>query len=406
MLIGTSKDSNIIYYDLCNSRWEIVKITREGWSIETNCKEILFKRFPIANAQVYPLTDYPTDILEQFMKLTNVNNDEDNKLLAKVYMISLFVLGNLPKPMLIPHGIHGSGKSTFQEFIKLIVDPAAALTTAFPKTLAELVQALSHCYLTYFDNVSEISDMTSDQLCRAVTGSGFVKRGLYENDKDIIYNMKRAVGYNGINITATRADLLDRILQIHLRPINRRERKKLSHLHKEFQKILPYILGYVFDTLVKVLDRLGEVRLDELPRMADFAELGELIARCLGYEEGKFTDAYNRNIGFTNEEAIDSNPIATAITNLMTTQPTWTGKAEDLRIKLDELVSQKKELSGLTRSKDWPKTPHALSNRLNEITPNLNEIGIVVHREYDKHSKSNNIIITNNKYSPPLDKCN
>jgi len=121
----------------------------------------------------------------------------------------------------------------------------------------------------------------------------------------------------------------------------------------------------------------------------------------LGYEEGKFTEAYNRNIGFTNEEAIESSPTATAITILMTTQPTWAGKAEDLRIRLNELVSQKNELSGLNHSTDWPKTAHALSNRLNEITPNLNEIGIVVHREYDKHSKSNNIIITNNNYSPP-----
>jgi hypothetical protein len=398
---GTSMANNVIYYDLCNSKWEVVKITTEGWSIETNCKEILFKRYHIASAQVHPLRDYPPHILEQFMKLTNLYNDEDNKLLAKVYLISLFVLGNFPKPMLIPHGIHGSGKSTFQELIKLIVDPAAALTTAFPKTLAELVQSLSHSYLTFYDNVSEISDVTSDQLCRAVTGSGFVKRGLYENDKDIIYNMKRAVGYNGINITATRPDLLDRILSIHLRPINKKDRRKLSYLQKEFQKILPHLLGYIFDILVNVLNRLGEVYLDELPRMADFAELGELIARCLGYEEGRFTEAYNRNIGFTNEEAIESSPTATAITILMITQPTWAGKAEELRITLNELVSQKKDLSGLNHSREWPKTPHALSNRLNEIIPNLNEIGIVVHREYDKHSKSNNIIITNNNYSPP-----
>ena len=64
------------------------------------------------------------------MKLTNVYDDEDNKLL--LYLVSLFLLANLPKPIMIPHGTHGSGKSTFQEFIKQIVDPCAALTTAFP----------------------------------------------------------------------------------------------------------------------------------------------------------------------------------------------------------------------------------------------------------------------------------
>jgi hypothetical protein len=231
----------------------------------------------------------PPDIMDQFIRLVNLFDDEDNKLLAKVYLISLFLLANLPKPMMIPHGIHGSGKSTFQ-------DPAAALTTAFPNDLKELVQILSHSYLTFFDNVSEMTQMSSDQLCRTVTGSGFTKRGLFTDDEDFIYNMKRAVGYNGINVTASRPDLLDRILNIELKPINRRQRKKLEHLTKSLNQVRPYLLGYIFDVIVQVLNRIGEVRLDELPRMADFAEIGELISRCLGYKEYKFTEVYNANI--------------------------------------------------------------------------------------------------------------
>ena len=152
----------------------------------------------------------------------------------------------------------------FQEFIKLVVDPSAALTTAFPNNLAELVQILSHSYLTFFDNVSEISQLSSDQLCRAVTGSGFTKRGLYTDDEDFIYNMKRAVGYNGINVAATRADLLDRILNIQLKPIDKRQRSKLKSLYKDVERILPHLLGYIFDVIVKVLGRIGEVKLDEM----------------------------------------------------------------------------------------------------------------------------------------------
>jgi hypothetical protein len=396
----TNLDDNAVYYDLYNPNREIIKVTRHSWTIEKNHVEILFKRFNIMNAQVYPIREYPEDILEQFLKLTNVYNDDDNKILATVYLISLFMLANLPKPMLLPHGTHGSAKSTFQEFIKLIVDPSAALTTAFPNNLAELVQELSHSYLTFFDNVSEISQITSDQLCRAVTGSGFQKRLHYTNDDDMIYNMKRAVGYNGINVTATRADLLDRILSLHLKPIDRRQRRKSSVLYKEFNNILPCLLGYIFDVIVKVLNRIGEVKLEELPRMADFAEMGELISRCVGYPNGKFTDAYNRNIGFTNEEAIDANPIATAIRILMTTQAVWSGKSEDLRLKLNDMVYHKRELSGMIYSKGWPKTPHALSDRVNEVTPNLKEIGIIIHREYDRHTKSGIITIVNNNYIP------
>ena len=63
-------------------------------------------------------------------------------------------------------------------------------------------------------------------------------------------------------------------------------------IHQEFDAMLPNLLGYIFDILVKVLGRIGEVNLQELPRMADFAEMGELIARCLGYRDNEFINAY------------------------------------------------------------------------------------------------------------------
>ena len=166
-----------IWYDLCNKDWEIVRITANEWSIERNYPQILFKRHAVNKAQVLPNKDYPKDknYLEAFMKLTNVYDDHDSKLIASVYVVALFLLADLPKPVMMPHGTHGSGKSTFQEFIKQVVDPSGAPTTAFPNSLAELIQELDHSYLTFFDNVSEISALTSDTLCRVVTGSGLIR---------------------------------------------------------------------------------------------------------------------------------------------------------------------------------------------------------------------------------------
>jgi hypothetical protein len=141
-----------IYYDLCNPDWEIVRITRNGWDIVKHSDKILFKRHAISNAQVYPKRDYPLDILKQFTKLANLNqDDEDNKILAEVYLISLFLLANLPKPILNPYGSKGSGKTTYQEMLKQVVDPSGILTTSFPNSLPELAQVISHQYLTIFD---------------------------------------------------------------------------------------------------------------------------------------------------------------------------------------------------------------------------------------------------------------
>ncbi len=114
------------------------------------------------------------------------------------------------------HGEQGSAKSTLQELIKMLVDPSSILTLTFPRDINELVQKLSHNYIAYFDNMSNIPEWISDQLCRAVTGSGFSKRELYSDDDDIIYNFKRCIGLNGINLAATKADLLDRGIIIEL----------------------------------------------------------------------------------------------------------------------------------------------------------------------------------------------
>lgn len=400
--VDTSKeadlDSNYICYDLCNPKWEIVRISRHGWSIESKFPKSLFKRYPLMNEQVKPKTGYPSDIFDQFMKLTNLQSNDDNILLAKVCIISLILLANLPKPILLPHGPHGSAKSTFHELVKKVIDPAAALTSAFPNSLAELVQQLDHNYLTFFDNVSEIRHLTSDALCRAVTGSGFVKRTLYENDEDFVYNMKRAIGFNGINIIANRPDLLDRVLSLDMKQIDKRKRRKLEYINNEFQRLLPYLLAYLFDVVVKVLDRIGEVKLEELPRMADFAEISELVARCLGYEDNQFIQAYNRNISNMNEEAVEVSTVATAIIELMSQIPVWKGKADALRVKLNEVVVAKKELSSIVYAKGWPRTPHALRARLTEIEPNLKEIGIIVDYEKDPHTKTDTITIVDNNH--------
>jgi hypothetical protein len=70
----------------------------------------------------------------------------------------------------------------------------------------------------------------------------------------------------------------------------------------------------------------------------------------------------------------------------------------ELLSKLNDMTSRRSDISWISRNKEWPKTPRALSDRLNEVIPNLRDIGIIIHRDYDKHRKSDTIIITNNNH--------
>jgi hypothetical protein len=368
-----------IYYDLTNKDWQVVKITPEGWSIEY--APIMFTRYKGQQPQVYPSREYSPDVFDRFMDLMNIKG-EDERLLVKGYIVSLFY-PDIPKPISIVIAEHGSAKTTEHELQKKLVDPSSTETLTFPRDINELVQKLSHNYVAYFDNVSKLPDWVSDQLCRASTGSGYSKRELYSDDEDVIYNFIRCTGINGINIAGLRQDLLDRGILRKRERIPKEKRRKKKDVHTEFDSIRPQLLGYIFDVLVKLLQvkRKGIIKLDELPRMADFAEIAEIACRCMGYGDKRFLKAYDKNIELQVEEAIAASLISNAIIKLMEVKAEWMGTASQLLTDLEQAAI---EIKINLNSKGWPKGANVLSGRLDEVKTNLREIGIVINKEAAK----------------------
>jgi hypothetical protein len=382
--VGKIDDYYTFFYDLTNSKWSVIKITPSGWSIIDNAVPILFKRYA-QQPQVNPSLHYSNDIFDQFMELVNVQ-DEDTRLLLKCYIISLFI-PDIAKPILMIHGEQGSAKSTLQELIKMLVDPSIVRTLTFPRDINELIQQLSHNYIAYYDNISIIKEWISDVLCRAVTGSGFSKRQLYTDDDDIIYNFRRCIGLNGINIGATKADLLDRSIIILLERISKEKRKKNVEIWKKFNEIKSQLLGYIFDIIVKVLNYKKQQRNIEMTnghnRMADFEEFAEIISRCMGYQEGEFLRVYQDNIGIQIDEAIQSSPLSLSVVELLDNKNEWKGTATELSLELNDIAENKLQIK-IHKISTWPKSPNQLSRRLNEAQTNLREKGIVIERYKDE----------------------
>lgn len=378
--LRVADDGGDILYDMTNAGWDIVRISKTGWNVEKS--PVIFRRYSNQLAQVMPSKNYDKDIFDKFLGLLNVK-DNDNKLLLKCYIIALFVPG-ISKAILMLHGDQGSAKTTLQELIKMLVDPSSVKTLAFPRDINEFVQKLAHNYIGYFDNVSVIQDWISDILCRAATGSGFSKRMLFSDDDDIIYNFIRCVGFNGINLAATKADLLDRGLIVQLMRITKDKRRQSKYVWADFEKLRPQLLGYIFDILVKVLAIIGTFELEELARMADFAKVCETISRAMGNKNGAFITAYDKNIELQAQQVLESNIIAQVIVEFMKDKQNWSGSASGL---LGEISSIAETLKINTKDKAWPKAPNTLVRRLNEIKATLEEFGINVNRGLDSKSK-------------------
>jgi hypothetical protein len=384
-------DDFTFYYDLTDSNWSAVKITPQGWTIENN-PPILFRRYNNQLPQVIPIFSQSSfltiddTILDKFIRLLNVK-DDDNRLLLKCYIISLFI-PEIAKPILMLHGEHGSAKTTLQELIKMLVDPSIVKTLTFPRDINELVQQLSHNYIAYYDNISVIKEQISDALCRAVTGTGFSKRKLYTDDDDIIYNFIRCIGFNGINLAATKADLLDRGIIIQLERIPKNNRRKIEDIWNDFEILRPQLLAYIFDILVKVfqIKQKGGIKISNgLNRMADFEEYAEIISRCMGYREGEFLRVYQDNIGIQ-IEAIQANPLSMAVVELMDNKDDgdeFDKAPTDLYLELNDIAETKLKIS-IQKIKSWPKSPNQLSRRLTDAQTNLREKNIVIERYKDE----------------------
>jgi hypothetical protein len=105
--------------------------------------------------------------------------------------------------------------------------------------------------------------------------------------------------------------------------------------------------------------------------MADFAVWATAAEGALGWEPGAFVEAYAGNRAEATESALEADPVAIAVRDLMEDQDEWTGTAGELWEALNELVGE-----AIRHTKAWPGAPNALSARMKRLAPALRGIGV------------------------------
>ena len=282
--VAWSKSNDSIYYDLTDDKWRCVKVSKDGWDIITD-SSILFVRYNQV-AQSDPSREYEVDIFEKFFDLTNVK-DESGRLLLKIYIVSMFI-PDIDHAMLILHGEKGSAKSTLQSMIKTLVDPAKPSLITIPTDKDEFVRQMNHNYVACYDNIKYIPKWFSDEACKAATGVGNTKRKLYTNDEDIVYEYKRCLGFNGINISLTEPDALDRSILIQLDRIRRENNQVKTKIYTEFEEIQPKLLGYIFDVLSGALSIKDSIELKESSQVRRLCHMGRGNCKSYGLSTSRF----------------------------------------------------------------------------------------------------------------------
>lgn len=376
-----------IWYDLCDSSWQAVKISAGKWTVE-NTPPIIFKRYRHQAPQVMPQPD--GDIFKIFQYI----NVKEYQILFLCWLVTCFV-PDIPHPMPIIYGEKGAAKSTACVLLKKLIDPSALDTLTLHSDQRNLVVNLLNHWFLPFDNVSNINGETSDMLCRAITGGSIQQRKLCTDADDYIFTFMRCIAINGINNVANRADLLDRSLLFELERVPEAERKTMTAINQAFETDRPAILGGILDILSMAMEFISSVELDKLPRMADFCRWGYAVAEALGGFGERFLREYEHNRSIQNTEAIAADPVATLTIAFMKDKGTWSGLVSELLGKLTELAPT----YGVSKNaKSLPNYPNALSRRLNGLKSNLEAVGI----SFSKAQKTAGTFITlhNSNLSP------
>ena len=351
-----------LYLDLANSDWQVVEISSNGWKvIESQECPIRFRRAQGMSPLPAPARGGTINELRRFL---NVRTDDDFRLVVG-YLLGCY-RDHGPYPVLILHGEQGSAKSTAARVLRELVDPNVAPIRSEPREPRDLMIAANNGWACAFDNLSHLPSWLSDALCRLSTGGGLSTRELYTDAEETIFEAERPIILTGIEELATRGDLLDRSIVQDLPRIDSKERVTEAEFYEGFRAARPRILGALLNAVASALAHVGDVRLDRLPRMADFATWVVAAEPALPWDSGAFIRAYTENQEAANEMTLEASPVAAAIRSL----DSFEGTATELLAKLDDLINDK-----ISALKTWPKSGRALANALRRLAPSLAAVG-------------------------------
>lgn len=363
--VRIAKHGDGYYVDLCDEAWRAVMVTSTGWQIMDTSPVMFVRQHAM---RPLPNPEAGVDVCDLWL-VANVEPEDRDLVLA--WIIEAF-RPETPYPVLELCAEQGAAKSFTQFIFRDLIDPNKANLRAKPKTIDDLFVTAKASHLVSLENLSHLEPTYQDAMCALATGAGYGGRTLYTNAEETVFNVKRPIMMNGIAVVATAQDLMDRTLLISLPRITGRRTE--SDLNAQFEALKPGLFGALMGLFSAALAILPSVKIApaDLPRMADFAHLGEAVLRALGRPEGDFFKRYQEKRKHGVYQTIESNPVASAALAWLENNPRgFDGPVKRLH---DFLSGPKYRPEG----EQWPKSAKGFSDALRRVSPALRLLGYSV----------------------------
>lgn len=373
------------YVNLMDDQDQVVEFDAKGWRI------IPKSAAPLAFVNRYgalpmPVPRRATDGLSFFDRLARhvslppvlrPNDPADHGIQVRAGLL-MFFLAQFRRDGTVPHlfinGPQGSGKTSFARRAKQLTDPdAIVISPSLPSDPAGLFATVNGQTSVVLDNASKATKSEMDLYCALATGSGFQSRKLYTNGERAIITARVSLIFTSISENfVQRADLMDRTVCIALSAMSQTSRKPESELNEAWDRDLPYLLGDLFDLLVKAMSIEGAVKASLqgkiMPRLIDAAILAECAARAMGWPDMLCIDALNRARAEASDRQLVEDAVAQRLRAFLQSQNgKWRGTVGELLTALANT-----NVPGMDGG--LPYSPRGLTEALNRLEGPLREI--------------------------------
>jgi hypothetical protein len=363
-----------VFLDLGTTTGRVVEVTPAGWSVVDPSPSLpLFRR----SAAVQPLPEpVHGGSMDTLRELLGLDAGDRRWLLVRGWLVgSLF--SEVPRPLLWATGSQGSGKSTRARMLLSVIEPTDSLGKEPGRNERDDSTGARGRFLVSYDNVTTVSQATSDWLCRLVTGVTDDRRALYSDDDLRPVSYRRSGVATSITLPpGLGSDALERIALVPLDRVPDDERRGESGLWAAFHSAHPEILGAVLADVARVLRHLEDVKRESIarPRMADYADVLRSLDRALGMEgDAGHLAAY---VGTVDESLADralDDPFTAAVLALVDQRRGhWHGRPDEF-LPLVTRVAGDFDLPPW-----WPANPRALGIQLRRASETLRHAGVVV----------------------------
>lgn len=302
-----------------------------------------------------------------------LNVAEEHRVLVAAWMLAALRPSG-PYTILFLSGEQGTGKSTAARVLRRLIDPSASDLRPPPKEVRDVLVGAMNGWVLALDNLSSLGPELSDTLCRLATGGAIGERALYTNTEEVLIEVQRPCVMNGIEDLASRPDLVERGLHIELELIEHRRAE--SEFWQAFNADAPHIFGGLLHGLAEAIRGHRSVRLDRLPRMADFGQWACAGLPAMGFTAAEFMAAYTENLQRGMRIGVDSSPVGRLLAAFVWDRGEWEGTASSL---ISELSNRADDMT--LRSPQWPKSPNKLSGVIRRLAPAMRTQGIRVEQD-------------------------